>query len=147
MSGKMIMLVEDNPADEELTLRALKKHNLVNQVVVARDGAEALDYLFSTGAYSGREPGPLPAVILLDLNLPKVNGMGVLQRLRANPTTRLIPVVMLTSSSEEHDLLRSYDLGVNSFITKPVDFMKFVEAIEQLSLYWLVLNEQPPGVS
>ena len=144
MEDKMILLVEDNPDDEALTLRALKKNNIGNAVVVVHDGAEALDFLFSTGAYADRDPRDKPQVILLDLKLPKVDGMEVLRRIRADPTTRTLTVVILTSSKEEQDVVNSYLMGVNSYIRKPVDFIQFVEAIRQLGLYWLVLNEAPP---
>ena len=144
MLNKIILLVEDNPDDEALTLRALKQNHVINQVVVARDGAEALDYLFCKGQYAGRDPCMLPAVILLDLKLPKVDGLEVLKRLRADPRTALAPVVILTSSREERDLLASYQLGANSYIRKPVDFHQFNEAVRQLGIYWLVLNEMPP---
>jgi two-component system response regulator len=141
---KIILLVEDNPDDEVLTLRAFKKNNSGNQVVVARDGAEALDYLFGTGPYSGRDTRVVPAVTLLDLKLPKIDGLEVLQQIRADHRTRLMPVVILTSSREEQDLIKGYKLGANSYIRKPVDFSQFVEAIRQLGLYWLVINESPP---
>jgi two-component system response regulator len=144
MMSKIILLVEDNPDDEALTLRALKKNNILNEVVVAHDGAEALDYVFSAGAYAGRDPSELPQVVLLDLKLPKVDGLKVLERIRADERTRLLPVVVLTSSKEEQDLLNSYSLGANSYVRKPVDFNQFVEAVRQLGLYWLVLNEAPP---
>lgn len=144
MTNKIILLVEDNPDDEALTLRALKKNNILNEVVVARDGAEALDYLFGTGQYTGRDVGILPLVVLLDLKLPKVDGLEVLQRLRADERTRLLPVVILTSSKEEKDIITSYMLGANSYVRKPVNFIEFVEAVRQLGLYWLVLNEPPP---
>jgi two-component system response regulator len=139
-----ILLVEDNPDDVELTLRAFRKSNIANDMIVARDGIEALDYLFSTGVHAGR-PGDLPQVVLLDLNLPRVDGLQVLQRLRANPKTRLLPVVILTSSIEEQDLISGYRLGANSYIRKPVDFQEFVEAVRQLGLYWLLLNQIPPA--
>ncbi len=145
MSENVILLVEDNPDDEALTLRALKKNNIGNQVVVARDGAEALDYLFCTGEYSSREPDVLPQVVLLDLKLPKVDGLEVLRRLRANKNTKLLPVVILTSSNEEQDRFNGYDLGANSYVRKPVDFNQFIEAVRQLGLYWLVFNERPPA--
>ena len=145
MQQKVLLLVEDNPDDEALTLRALRKHNLVNEIVVARDGQEALDYLFGEGEYSGRDTRILPQVILLDLNLPKVDGLQVLERLRAEPQTRHIPVVVLTSSNQEQDMLRSYALGANGYVRKPVDFEQFLEAARQLGLYWLVLNEVPYG--
>ena len=144
MDDKMILLVEDNADDEALTLRALRKNNIGNRVVVVRDGAEALDFLFCTGAYAERDPHDKPQVILLDLKLPKVDGMEVLRRIRAEPSTRILPVVILTSSKEEQDVVNSYMIGVNSYVRKPVDFVQFVEAIRQLGLYWLVLNEAPP---
>ena len=138
-----ILLVEDDPNDVELTLYALKKHNVVNHVKVVRDGAEALDYVFCTGAYTHRRIEDVPRVVLLDLKLPKVDGLEVLQRIKANPHTRLVPVVVLTSSQEERDIVESYKLGVNSYIVKPVDFEQFVEAVRQLGLYWLLLNQAP----
>lgn len=144
MSDKIILLVEDNPDDEALTLRALEKNNIKNEVVVARDGAEALDYLFATGAYAGRDTSVLPQVTLLDLKLPKVDGLEVLRRVRADKRTHCLPVVILTSSNEEKDLINGYSLGANSYIRKPVDFAQFIEAVRQLGLYWLVLNEVPP---
>jgi two-component system response regulator len=147
MHRKVILLVEDNPDDVELTLRALKKNNIVNDVVVARDGTEALDYLFGTGAYQGRDKSTMPQVILLDLKLPKVDGLEALKRIRSNERTRLVPVVILTSSKEDKDLINGYKLGANSYIRKPVDFEKFTEAIKQLGLYWLILNEPPPIVN
>jgi two-component system response regulator len=143
MEDKMILLVEDNPDDEALTLRALKKSNIGNRVVVVRDGVEALDFLFCTGAYAGRDPDDQPQVILLDLKLPKVDGLEVLRRIRAEPSTHMLPVVILTSSKEEQDINDSYHIGVNSYIRKPVDFNQFADAIRQLGLYWLVLNEAP----
>jgi CheY-like chemotaxis protein len=145
MNEKIILLVEDNPDDETLTLRALKKNNIGNDVVIVRDGAEALDYLFGTGAYAGRDMTSMPAVTLLDLKLPKVDGLEVLRRLRSDERTELIPVVILTSSIEEQDLVRSYKLGANSYIRKPVDFSQFAEAVRQLGLHWLVINEPPPA--
>lgn len=145
MPEKTLLLVEDNPDDEALTLRALKKHNLANQIDVARDGQEALDYLFGEGEYQGRDTSVLPQVILLDLKLPKVDGLQVLERLRKEPLTRHVPVVVLTSSDDEQDLIRSYDLGANSYVRKPVDFEQFLEAARQLGLYWLVLNEVSYG--
>ncbi|HEV3256007.1 MAG TPA: response regulator [Gemmataceae bacterium] len=141
MNGKVILLVEDNPRDEILTLRAFKHSNLVNDVVVTRDGAEALDYLFCTGDYAGRDPDVLPQVVLLDLKLPKLDGLEVLRRLRQCEHTRRLPVVILTSSDEEQDRMKGYDLGANSYVRKPVDFVQFAEAVRQLQLYWLVLNE------
>lgn len=141
--GKIILLVEDNPDDEFLTRRALKKNNIGNEVVVARDGAEALDYLFGTGAYEGRDMSVMPQVILLDLKLPKVDGLEVLRRLRGDERTSLLPVVILTSSKEQQDLVDGYGYGANSYIRKPVDFAQFMEAVRQLGLYWLVLNETP----
>lgn len=143
MTVPVILLVEDSAADEELTLRALRKANIVNHVVVARDGAEALDYLFMRGAHADRAPG-LPQVVLLDLNLPKLGGLDVLRAIRADERTALLPVVILTSSDEEADLLHSYAHGANSYIVKPVDFPRFSEAVQQLGLYWLVLNHAPP---
>lgn len=144
MDKKIILLVEDNPDDVELTLRALKKNNIQNEVVVARDGAEALDYLFGTGKYAGRHPGVMPQVVLLDLKLPKMDGLEVLRRLREDDRTRLLPIVILTSSKEEQDLISGYSRGANSYIRKPVDFNQFSEAVRQLGLYWLLLNEAPP---
>ncbi len=141
--GKIILLVEDNPDDELLTRRALKKNNISNEVVVARDGAEALDYLFGTGAYEGRDLSVMPQVILLDLKLPKVDGLEVLKRLRSDERTKLLPVVILTSSKEQQDLVDGYGYGANSYIRKPVDFAQFIEAVRQLGLYWLVLNQTP----
>lgn len=140
---KLILLVEDNPNDELLTLHALKENHIKNEVVVARDGAEALDYLFGTGMYEGRDLSIMPQVTLLDLKLPKVDGLEVLQKLRGNERTKLLPVVVLTSSREEQDVLSSYKLGANSYIRKPVDFDQFTEAVRNLGLYWLVLNELP----
>lgn len=144
---KVILLVEDNPRDEELTLRALRKANLLNPVVVARDGVEALDYLFARGAHAGRSPLAVPQLILLDLKLPKVDGLEVLQALRADERTKLLPVVILTSSLEEQDLIRGYTLGANSYVRKPVDFVAFTDAVRQLGLYWLLLNEVAPTKS
>jgi len=138
-----ILLVEDNPRDAELTLRALKKHNLANKVHVAKDGAEALDYIFATGIYAERNIHDHPKVILLDLKLPKVDGMEVLRRIRADERTKCIPVVVLTSSQEERDIVESYKLGVNSYIVKPVDFEKFLSTVQELGLYWLLLNKPP----
>jgi two-component system response regulator len=144
MSDKIILVVEDNPDDEELTLRALRKNNIKNEVVVARDGVEALDFLFGTGAYGGRDVAALPQVVLLDLKLPKLDGMEVLRRIRADERTRLLPVVILTSSKEERDLIEGYRSGANSYVRKPVDFEEFMDAARQLGLYWLLLNEAPP---
>ena len=141
---KTILLVEDNPDDEELTLRALRKSNIANEVFVARDGQEAIDFLFATGKYAGSDPKALPAVVLLDLKLPKLNGIDVLNRLRADPRTRLIPVVVLTSSSEDEDMLRSYESGANSYVRKPVEFPAFAAAVTQLGIYWMLLNQSPP---
>ena len=144
MNNKTILLVEDNPSDVELTKRALAKHNITNKLVVAQDGKEALDYLFGTGTYAGRDIKDSPTVVLLDLKLPKINGLEVLQNIRANELTKLLPVVILTSSDQEADMLSSYQLGANSYIRKPVDFNQFAEAVRYLGLYWLVLNEPPP---
>jgi two-component system response regulator len=144
MNSNVILLVEDNPDDEALTLRALKKNNIANQVVVARDGSEALDYMFGTGTQSGRDPNFLPQVILLDLKLPKIDGLEVLRQLRSDPRTKLVPVVILTSSNEEQDRFNGYDLGANSYVRKPVDFNQFIDAVRQLGMYWLVFNERPP---
>jgi two-component system response regulator len=144
MSEKVILLVEDNQDDEELALLAFQKGKVANNVVVARDGVEALDYLFGTGAHAGREVSDLPQLMLLDLKLPRIDGLEVLRRIRADPRTRRLPVVILTSSKEEEDLINAYDLGVNSYVRKPVAFDQFVEAVAQLQVYWLVLNEPPP---
>jgi len=144
MEQKIILLVEDNPDDVTLTLHALKKSNITNEVVVAQDGKEALDYLFGKGEYASRNTSKMPVLILLDLNLPKINGIEVLQRIRADERTRILPTVILTSSKEEQDLVNGYRSGANSYIRKPVDFNQFAEAIRQLGLYWLVLNEPPP---
>ncbi|HEX4600633.1 MAG TPA: response regulator [Gemmatimonadales bacterium] len=141
----VILLVEDNADDIALTLRALKQSNVANDVVVARDGAEALEYLFGTGRYAGRDPHAVPRLVLLDLQLPQVNGLEVLKRLRADPRTRLLPVVILTSSAEDEDRVNGYQLGANSYVRKPVDFARFVEATQQLRMYWLVFNEPPPA--
>jgi DNA-binding response OmpR family regulator len=141
---KPILLVEDNPHDLELTLIALSKSQLANEVVIARDGAEALDYLHRRGQYAGRPPGH-PAVVLLDLKLPKVDGLEVLKEIRTSSDSKSQPVVMLTSSREEQDLVRSYELGVNAYVVKPVDFTEFVRAISDLGIFWAVLNEPPPG--
>ena len=144
MNRKSILLVEDNADDEALTLRAMNKSKVANEIVVVRDGAEALAYLFCTGVYAERDPLELPQVILLDLKLPKVDGIDVLRQIRAEPRTRLLPVVILTSSKEEQDLVNAYASGANSYVRKPVDFNQFVDAVGQLGLYWLVLNEAPP---
>ena len=146
MNTKTILLVEDNPSDIDLTKRALANANIANKVVVAEDGQEALDYLFGTGHYAGRDAAPLLAVVLLDLKLPKVDGLDILRRIRANRRTKRLPVVILTSSQEEQDIAAGYDLGANSYIRKPVDFSQFAEAIKSMGLYWLVLNEPPPKV-
>jgi CheY-like chemotaxis protein len=144
MNEKIILLVEDNPDDVTLTLRALKKNNILNEVVVAKDGVEALDYLFGAGDYAGRDTSVMPVVTLLDLKLPKLDGMEVLKRVRGNERTKLIPIVILTSSKEENDLINGYSLGANSYIRKPVDFEQFNIAIRELGLYWILLNESPP---
>lgn len=145
MDMKSILLVEDNPDDEALTLRALKKNNIQSRVVVAHDGAEALDYLFGTGAYASRDTSLMPTLVLLDLKLPKLDGLEVLRRIRADERTKLLPVVILTSSREEQDILRGYNFGANSYIRKPVDFAQFSEAVKQLGVYWLLLNQPPPA--
>ena len=141
MDKKIILLVEDNPDDEALTLRALHKQNIANEVIVARDGAEAIDYLFATGPHEGRDAKRLPQLVLLDLKLPKVDGIEVLQRIRSSEATCLLPVVVLTSSNEQQDLIQSYSSGANSYVRKPVNFEEFIEATRQLGLYWLVLNQ------
>lgn len=143
MENKIILLVEDNPDDEMLTRRVLNKHRVANEVIVAHDGVEALDYLFATGQYADRDTDITPQLVLLDLQLPKINGLEVLQRLRSDERTKFLPVVILTSSNEERDIVESYKLGANSYIRKPVDFKQFAEAVSQLALYWLVLNETP----
>ncbi len=143
MKDKYILLVEDNPDDEELTLRGLKSSGVLNEVVVVRDGKAALQFLFAEGQYKDRNPATLPTVILLDLQLPKIKGLDVLERLRANPLTKYVPVVILTSSSEEEDVVNSYKLGANSFVRKPVEFNRFADAVKQLGLYWLLINEPP----
>jgi len=143
MSQRVILLVEDNSDDELLTLRALKKNNIMNEVVVARDGSEALDYLFCRGEYADRDPELLPQVVLLDLKLPKVSGLEALQQIRANGHTKRLPVVILTSSKEQKDIFSGYDLGANSYIRKPVDYVEFSDAVKQLGLYWLIINQHP----
>jgi two-component system, response regulator len=144
MKSNVILLVEDNPRDEALTLRALRKSNIANDVVVARDGVEALEYLFGEGAHAGRDTDEMPQLVLLDLKLPKVDGLQVLRRIRSDERTRRLPVVVFTSSGEEEDLVKSYDLGANSCVRKPVEFEQFMDATRQLGLYWLILNEGPP---
>lgn len=139
---KVILLVEDNPDDERLTIRALKKQNIQNEVVVAHDGVEAIEYLFGEGKHAGRDLSQMPQVVLLDLKLPKLNGLDVLKRIRANERTHSIPVVVLTTSSEERDIVDSYNLGANSYVRKPVDFVEFAEAVKTLGMYWLLLNER-----
>jgi len=144
MKERIILLVEDNPDDEALTIRALQKNNILNEVVVARDGAEALDFLHGTGKHADRDITIQPELVLLDLNLPKLNGLEVLKKIRENEQTRLLPVVVLTTSNEDQDKIESYRLGCNSYIRKPVDFFQFNEAIRQLGMYWLLLNQGPP---
>jgi two-component system response regulator len=144
MIERFILLIEDNADDEALTIRALEKNNIRNEVVVARDGAQALDFLFGRGDHASRETSALPQLVLLDLKLPKVDGLDVLKAIRGDQRTKRLPVVILTSSKEERDLLDGYDLGANSYVRKPVDFSAFAEAVRQLGLYWLVLNESPP---
>ena len=144
MNSRLILLVEDNLSDVELTRRAFEKRHISNSLIVAEDGKEALDYLFAEGAHAGRDVTDLPTVVLLDLKLPRVDGMEVLRKIRADERTRRLPVVILTSSQEEQDIIASYDLGANSYIRKPVDFKQFAEAVRQLGLYWLVLNQPPP---
>jgi two-component system response regulator len=143
-AGKVILLVEDNADDEKLTLRAFKRAHMVNPIAVARDGVEALDYLFARGAHADRQGAPLPTLVILDLKLPRLDGLGVLKALRADERTRLIPVVVLTSSKEEQDLVSSYSLGANSYVRKPVDFTEFMEAVRVLGVYWLMMNQAPP---
>ncbi len=145
MNSKVILLVEDNPSDVGLTQRALAKSHLANELVVAEDGQEALDYLFGSGKYAGRDVSEIPALVLLDLKLPRVDGLEVLRQVRADQRTHRLPVVIMTTSKEEQDVAQSYDLGANSYIRKPVDFKQFVESVEHLGLYWLVLNEPPPA--
>jgi two-component system, response regulator len=142
--SRVILLVEDNPNDVELTLRAFEKSNVIDEIVVVRDGEQAIHYLFSTGPHTGRDP-MMPDVVLLDMKLPKIDGLGVLRRMRADERTRRLPVVMLTSSKEEKDVITSYDLGANSFVRKPVDFGEFVDAARHLGIYWLIMNEPPPS--
>ena len=144
MAEKMILLVEDNPDDEELTTRALRQAKIANEIVVARDGSEAIEFLFGQGRHAGRDLSQMPAVILLDLKLPKLSGLDVLQRLRADPRTKLIPTVILTSSSEDEDMVKSYQWGANSYVRKPVEFGAFVNAVSQLGVYWMLLNQAPP---
>lgn len=144
MDDKIILLVEDNPDDVDLTLRALKQNNIMNKVIIARDGVEALDYLLGTGMYEGRNVKELPVVTLLDLKLPKIDGLDVLRRIRQNEITRLLPVVILTSSIEDNDVITGYQLGANSYVRKPVDFKEFIEAIKLLGLYWLIWNKPAP---
>jgi len=143
LTSKPILLVEDNPDDEELILLALKDHNVANEVMVARDGVEALDYMFATGKFAGRKPFAIPALILLDLKLPKLSGLDVLKRLREDPRTKTIPVVILTSSNEEQDVVTSYQLGVNSFVRKPIDFHEFQKVVKEIGVYWLLVNQPP----
>jgi two-component system response regulator len=143
--NKVLLLVEDNPSDEKLTVRAFKKCGVENEIVVVRDGAEALDYLFGAGPYLGRDVGLLPGVVLLDLNLPKIGGLEVLSRIRADGRTKLVPVVILTASKEEEDVARGYALGVNAYVRKPVDFSEFATAAETLGLFWLLMNHTPPS--
>ncbi len=142
----ILLLVEDNPDDEELTLLAFEQSQIAHEVVVARDGVEALDYLFGTGIYADRDMSTMPALILLDLQLPRINGLEVLQRLRSDQRTKLLPVVILTTSNEQQDLINSYHLGCNSYLRKPVDYNQFVTAVQQLGMYWLLLNEPPPAL-
>lgn len=144
MTDRYILLVEDNPDDEELTLLSLRKNNLAHEIIVVRDGVEAIEFLSGQGQYSGRDVSRLPTVILLDLKLPKLDGLGVLRRLRADERTKMLPVVVLTSSSQDADVLASYNLGANSYVRKPVEFGAFVEAVSNLGLYWLMLNRPPP---
>jgi two-component system, response regulator len=146
VNPKIILLVEDNPDDVELTRRAFKKSNIANELVVVTDGQEAMDFLFATGQHSERDPEHLPEVVLLDLKLPKVDGLEVLRRMRSHDHTKMLPVVILTSSKEEHDMVSGYALGANSYVRKPVDFVEFTEAVKTLGLYWLVLNQGPPNM-
>ncbi len=145
MKSDVILLVEDNPDDLELMQLSLKEHNISNEVIVARDGSEALDYLFATGAHAGRDVSVTPVVVLLDLKMPKVDGFEVLRRIRSDERTKLLPVVILTSSQEEQDMVSGYGLGANSYVSKPVDFVEFNDTIRQLGLYWLLLNKRPSG--
>jgi two-component system response regulator len=144
MNDKDILLVEDNPDDAALTLRAFKRSHVMNSIHLVRDGIEALDFLFGRGEYAARESGPLPTLVILDLKLPKLDGLGVLRAIRANERTKLLPVVILTSSKEEQDLISGYSLGANSYVRKPVDFAEFVEAVKVLGIYWLMMNQSPP---
>ncbi len=144
MTDRYILLVEDNPDDEELTLLSLRKHNLGHEIIVVRDGVEAVDFLLGTGQYAGRDISKAPTVVLLDLKLPKLDGLGVLKRLRADERTRTLPIVVLTSSSQDADVLASYDLGANSYVRKPVEFGSFVDAVSSLGMYWVSLNRPPP---
>ena len=146
MDNKVILLVEDNQDDEELTIRTLKKNNILNDIIVAHDGIEALDYLFGTGKYKDRDMSIMPVIIMLDIKLPKINGLEVLKRIRSDERTKLLPVVILTSSDEERDLIESYMLGANSYVRKPVNFTQFQKAVQQLTLYWLLLNNAPPNI-
>ena len=146
-TGRTVLLVEDNPDDEMLTLRALKSHHLNHAIDVVHDGAEALEYLLCTGAYAGRDPSLLPQLVLLDLNLPKVGGLEVLQRIRAEPRLRCLPVVVLTSSDEERDVVESYSRGANSYVRKPVQFAEFIDGVSQLGIYWMMINQAPPGAA
>lgn len=145
MNSRPILLVEDNPDDETLTIRALKKHNIRNEIIVAHDGAEAIDYLFGTGPHAGHDLPRLPEIVLLDLKLPKLDGLDVLRKLRSDERTKLLPIIILTSSNEDQDRLRSYGLGANSFVRKPVVFDQFIQAVGQLGLYWLILNQPAPA--
>lgn len=140
----MILLVEDEPRDEALIVRVLRKYNICNEIIVARDGVEALEYLFATGAHANRDPEATPEVVLLDIKMPRIDGLEVLRRVRADPRTRLVPVVLLTSSDEESDRVAGYALGANSYVRKPIEFDEFTEAVRQLGLYWLLLNRPPP---
>lgn len=147
LKNSSILLVEDNPDDIELTQRALRRNGIVNEMVVTHDGVEALDYLFGRGSFAGRNKSVMPAVILLDLKLPKVSGLEVLKEIRTCETTKLLPVVILTSSKEEQDIIAGYELGANSYVRKPVDFLQFTDAVKQLGMYWLLLNEKPPTLT